>query len=261
MIPAGPLQGVTVLVTRPKEGAGALAQALGDLGAEVWLAPAIAVAPPEEPGPLDALLAGLAGYDWLLFTSANGVRSVARRAAETGAALPACAPPKLAAVGSATADALSEAWRAPDLLPGTATGAGLAAALGDVRGLRIALARADIAAADLPEALRAGGADVTDVTAYRIRTATAEAADLAARASGPAPDYIALASPSAARGLDAMLHGATLDAWWDRSRLACIGPVTAEAVRAMGLEPRCVSPDQTAAGLAAAILEDHRKHA
>jgi uroporphyrinogen-III synthase len=261
MRPAGPLAGVSVLVTRPQEGAGALAAELEGRGAEVWLAPAIAVAPPDDLGPLDDLLARLAAYDWLLFTSANGVRSVARRVAETGAALPDCAPPKLAAVGSATAAALTEAWRAPDLLPEVAVGAALADALGDVNGLQIALARGDIASGDLPEALRSRGADVTDVTAYRVRTATADAAGLAARASGPPPGYIALASPSAARGLDAMLHGAALDAWWGRSRLACIGPVTAGAVRAMGLEPHCIATEQTAAGLADAILEDHRNHA
>src|SRR5205085_11940924 len=95
-----------VLVTRPRHQAGAPARRLEELGAQVLLLPAVEVRDPADWGPVDRALAELASFQWLVFTSANGVEYFLRRLLETGRDLRALGAIKLAAIGPATADAL-----------------------------------------------------------------------------------------------------------------------------------------------------------
>jgi len=254
-----PLAGLRVLVTRPREQAAGVVGRLAALGSEPILAPAIEIAPPPEWGELDALLRGLAERDWVVFTSANGVRCAAERAREIGATLPGEAPPKLAAIGPATARALAEAWRPPDAVPERYLSEEVAEALGDAAGQRVALARADIARRELPEELRRRGACVEEIVAYSVRSAPD--GEALRGLVGP-PDIIAFGSPSAVRGLHALLQDLRRESWLRGSDLACIGPVTEHAVRELGLTPRWVASSYTWDGLVDAIVgegeEDER---
>jgi porphobilinogen synthase len=169
------------------------------LGAEVLAAPAIATAAPDSYDALDAALAGAARYDWLALTSAAAVDAVADRLAAAGAAFPP-APPRVAAVGRATAAAARARLGRVDLVPAVHAADGLADALPGVRGARVLFPCADRARDALPTVLRARGARVDRVVAYRTVDAPADAlAEFAAAARAGALDAVLVASPVGGR--------------------------------------------------------------
>lgn len=245
-----PLQGKRVLVTRPEDQAEPLVQQLRSLGATPVLYPTIRIAPPADRAPLEAALRRLAAgeYHWLVLTSANGVRFLwdRWRALGLGDALPEGV--RVAAIGPATAAALQERGITPDLMPAAFVAEALAEALGDVRGQRLLLARADIARATLREELTARGAHVDEVTAYRT---------LIAPPPEPPPpvDIITFTSPSAVRGFTAALGDAGTPDWITHARVACIGPITAQTARKLGLEVDVVAEEYTVRGLVEALVQ------
>ena len=125
-----PLFGQRIVITRPREEAGRAAAVLEALGAEVLVAPTVEVAPITDPAPLDAAIDRLDEYEWLVFTSANGVRFFLRRLEERGRDLRALGHLKLAAIGPATAEALARFHLRADLVPESYRSEALAAALG-----------------------------------------------------------------------------------------------------------------------------------
>ena len=244
-----PLAGLTVAVTRPRERAAALVAALEALGATVLVAPAIAVLPPESWAPLDARLARLAAYDWLALTSAAAVGAVADRLAAGGAGpAPHAAPPRIAAVGAATARAARERLGRVDLVPALHAADALADALPRPRGARVLFPCADRARAALPTVLRARGAVVDRVVAYRTAPTPDALAPLAARLRAGAVDALLLASPSAAPAAARAL-GAR-DACARAAPAVCIGPTTAAAARDLGVRVAAVAAAPTDAALA-----------
>jgi len=244
-VSGGHLAGRRVLVTRhwPE-----LARALAAEGATASEVPAIAVSPPDDPGPLDRALGALAAYDWLVFTSANAVEACRARLEALGLALP--PDVRIASVGPATTRALGAAW------PGArvriepaedARGAALVEAFAetDLAGRRVLLPVSDRAADVVERGLSARGARVDRVVAYR--TAAGRGADLD-RALAAGPDAVVLASPSAVE--------AFLAATGDRGRAlaaAVIGPTTAEAARRHGIARLETAPSATVEGLMAAL--------
>lgn len=161
-----PLEGSTILVTRPRRQAAELADRLRESGARVILAPAIRIASPGSWTPLDRALRGLDRYDALVFTSANGVDRFFSRARKILGRLPR-RPRRLYAIGPGTALALKRrGWRG-GLLPEAYEAKALADRLGDVRGWNILLPRARVARDILPSLLRRRGARVDVVEAYR----------------------------------------------------------------------------------------------
>lgn len=248
-----PLAGKTVLVTRPKHQAPELIRPLEALGARAVVLPAIEIAPPEDPTPLDEALRRLDRYDWVVLTSVNGVEAVRQRmeALELPDAL--LSHRKLAVIGPATGAALAAAFRAPDVVPAEFVSEAIAEALGDVRGQRFLLARADIARRDLAQILAERGAIVDEVAAYRI----VRAGD-AAFLPEEAPDYITLTSSAAARGTSEALREQGKGGWMAESALVCIGPITAATVRELGHEPAVVAERYTVSGLVEALVEHQR---
>ncbi len=249
---AGALAGRRVAVTRPRERAAALVAALEALGAEVVAAPAIAVAPPASYEALDAALAALARYDWLALTSAAAVDAVADRLAALGA--PAGAPlppgPRVAAVGRATAEAARRRLGRVDLVPAVHAADGLADAMPGVRGARVLFPAADRARDALPSVLRARGALVDRVVAYRTVDAPPDAlAALATAAAAGALDAVLVASPSAAGALVRACADAT-----PALRAVCIGPTTADACRALRVPVAAVAAEPTDAALVDALV-------
>jgi uroporphyrinogen-III synthase/uroporphyrinogen III methyltransferase/synthase len=243
----------TIVVTRNKGGEDALAGRLRALGAEVRELPAIVFAPPADPAPLDAALRDLGRFDWAVFASATAVESTLERLGLLGLSPAALAPLSLAAVGPATAAALARAVRAPDVVPAEARGEAMAAALAPrVRGRRVLLPRPAEGRPELLEGLRAAGAEVAAVEAYRTVPAPPEAIrPLAAWLEAGEVAAVAFASPSAVAAVVAGLGGRA--ALLRQVPLAAIGPTTSDALRKAGLEVAAQPARYTAADLAEAI--------
>ena len=249
-----PLFGQRVLVTRTRQQASALSTRLRALGAEAIELPTIQVAPAGDWAPLDRAIAGLSNYDWIVFTSVNGVGSFWERLDRAGLDARALHGVRLAAIGPATAAGLQTRGLRADYLPGEYVAEAVAAGLGDVRGLRVLLPRADIARPALADLLRRGGAEVDEVTAYRTLrpdTAPGELRDLLAGIT-----VATFTSSSTVRNLAVMAS----DAGLDLSRalagatIACIGPITAETARELRLPVHIVAAEYTIDGLVEALV-------
>src|SRR5262249_36902236 len=152
-----------------REQAGELARVLEDAGAEVILFPTIVIAPPADPGALDRAAAAAGSYDWLLFTSANGVRAFFARFAARGGDVRELAGVRIGCIGPGPAGEPERRLLRPAVVPREFRAEGLLEALGreDLRGRRILLPRAAGARPVLPETLAARGARVDEVIAYR----------------------------------------------------------------------------------------------
>jgi uroporphyrinogen-III synthase len=256
---ASPLQGRRIIVTRAQEQAGSLVARLRALGAEPLECPAITIVPPATYAPLDAALAHLAQYDWVIFTSVNGVAAFLQRLAHLGQDTGALAGVRIGAIGPATAAALTTAGLSLAFVPTTYVAEAIVAQIGDLAGQRVLLPRADIARAALAEGLRQRGARVDEVTAYR----TAPAPGLARMAAGlrsGVVDAITFTSSSTVRyfvqGLEAAgLKVTDLPSGPRRPAIICIGPITAATAGECGLPVDAVAEEYTTAGLIAALVQ------
>jgi uroporphyrinogen-III synthase len=256
-----PLYGWRVVVTRAEDQADGLTERLQALGAEPVAYPTIAFAPPDDPQPMAEALRRLAdgGYDWLVLTSVNAVRAV-RAASETvshsvtGDLGLSNVHMKVAAVGPTTTAACGELLGVqPAVVPGKFVAEALAEALGDMQGQRVLLANADIARPVLHERLQAAGALVDRVVAYHTIPASG-GVDLPPLLAEGAIDAITFTSGSTVRyfvrrvGPEALEHAR-------QTVIACIGPIAADAARAVGLSPTIVASIHTEEGLVAALVE------
>jgi hydroxymethylbilane synthase len=255
-----PLAGRRIAVTRAGEAGAAFAARLRALGAEPIVCPAITIAPPEETAPLDEAIANIGRYDWLVFASANAVRSFFARLAALGRDTGALVDVQVGAVGPGTAAALVVAGCAPDYVVGTHTGEALAAELPDVAGARILLPAADIARPALADGLRARHALVDVVVAYRTLSAAPEEGEqLAALVRDGGLDALTFTSPSTVHGTMAMLDAAGVEVATPRRvarrpAVVCIGETTAEAARESGLAVDAVAEVHSADGMVAALI-------
>ena len=251
----GELAGMRVLVTRAAGQAEVLARLLRGAGAVPVLMPAIEILAPEDgyaaiDGAISALAGG--GFDWAVFTSANGVERVWERLGAAGSDARVFGGSWVAAIGPATATALAERGILADLVPNPYTTRALLESLlaADAGGARVLLARSAGGDPALAEGLRAAGAMVTDAAAYRAATAAGDDAVLADLREGRI-DAVTFTSPSTVRG---MVELAGIEAL-RVARIACIGPVTAAAARAAGLSIEVEAAEHTAAGLVAALAD------
>jgi uroporphyrinogen III methyltransferase/synthase len=247
-----PLWGRTVLVTRARQQASRLAQRLGELGANVIECPSIEVHPPADWGPVDGVLRRLNEYDWLVLTSPNGAAALVERVRAIGLDARALGGVRIAAVGPATAEVLRDHFLQPGLVPPEFTTEALGEALAaEAGGRRFLLARADIATDALPEAIRAAGGSVEQVTIYRTtRPAALPDEALAALRDGRA-DWITFTSSSTVENFLALLAGQ--DVSLTHVKLASIGPVTSDALRAHGLAPTVTAETHTIDSLVEAL--------
>jgi uroporphyrinogen-III synthase/uroporphyrinogen III methyltransferase/synthase len=231
------LAGRRILVTRAAHQAGKLSEGLRALGAEPVEVPVLEIRPPADLAPLDKALGALASYDWLILTSANTVRALAERAIALSRPLDRIAGPNVAAIGEATAEAARKAGLDVDLVPKNYVAESLVECLaGQVAGQRMLLARAEVARDVIPDALRAAGATVDVVDAYRnvlpeaspmmLRQALAAGIDAATFTSSSAVTHLAEAARQA--GIAFPLPGVAA---------VSIGPVTSQTLREHGWEP------------------------
>ncbi|HUF06817.1 MAG TPA: uroporphyrinogen-III synthase [Candidatus Binatia bacterium] len=239
-----------ILVTRPLGQAAELAELLAERGLVPVIVPTVEIDAESAAEDLDAALASLEGADWLILTSANGVEALVARLAACGHALPDTL--RVAAVGPATASALRAAGLRVDHVPDEYLTVAIAGGLGEVRGRRVVLARADAATPDLRDALVERGADVEEVVAYRTVEGPASSRDRLHAALHADLAGTAFTSSSTVRGL--LRLASTVDRQRARAVPAfCIGPVTAETARHFGFDLAAVAAEHTASGMADTI--------
>jgi uroporphyrinogen-III synthase/uroporphyrinogen III methyltransferase/synthase len=249
----GPLVGRRVLVTRAAGQASKLSEALRALGAEPAEVPVIEIVAPESYEALDAAIRSLSQYDWLIFTSANAVRVMAARAAYLDVALDEPVALRLAAVGPATAAEVQRTGLAVTLVPEASFRAeGVLEALGaQAAGMRMLLARAATARDVLPEALRAAGAQVDVVDAYR--NVMPKDAPEALRGALAAPlDAVTFTSSSSATHLKEAAERAGVAFPFAGVPAVSIGPITSATLRELGWEPAAEAEQSDIAGLVSA---------
>ncbi len=277
---AAPLAGRRVLVTRAAHQAGKLSEGLRALGAEPVEVPVLEIQPPTDPAPLDRALSALDSYDWLILTSANTVHAVA-----WNGLLDKMERVKVAAVGEATAAAARKAGLTVDLIPekyiaeslvddlirqaghvdalkehrsssaeNDPSKVGALVSEGNLRGQRFLIARAEIARDVIPDALRAAGASVDVVDAYRnaipaaaperLRAALAQGIDAATFTSSSSVTHLAEAARAAGLGFP-----------FARVPAVSIGPITSRTLRENNWEPAAEANPYDIPGLIAATAD------
>lgn len=257
------LAGRRIVVTRRPAQAGRLRERLERLGATVIELPTIELAPPRSWKPLDAALRNLERYDWVVFTSANGVDSFFRRLRRQGKNRRALQDRRVAAIGPATAAALRREGVRPDVVPDEFRAEGLLRSLHGPawRGKRVLLARAAQARAVLPQELRRHGARVDVVAAYRT-VLPAQSRRRAQRVFATLkPDAITFTSSSTARNFFSLLGPAAARRALTGVAVATIGPVTSRTVRALGLRVAVEANPYTVPALVRALASQFRKQA
>ncbi|HVM19716.1 MAG TPA: uroporphyrinogen-III C-methyltransferase [Egibacteraceae bacterium] len=249
-----PLHGRCVLVPRTRHQAGELTERLRGLGARVIEAPTIAIEPSRDPHRLrDAVAAAADGaYDWVVFTSANGVEGTWAQVDALGGDTRLFARVAVAAVGEATAAALRDRGLRADLVPQRQTAQALGEALINQHGgpARALLPRADIATPVLAQALTGAGWTVDDVETYRTVPAGALPTPAVEALTGGAVDAVAFASSSTARNLVSLL-GRGLP---ETTRVVSIGPSTSATCQELGLRVDAEAQPHDIDGLTAAVV-------
>ena len=249
-----PLFGKRVLVTRPRRQAAALVRPLENLGATVYLLPTVEIGPAPDPAAVERAIARLDDYDWLVFTSANGVEALVRRVLETGRDLRAFGRIRLAAIGPRTAEALAGFHLRADLTPPEYRSESLAAALAPhVAGQRVLLARADRGREVLREQL-AAVARVEQVAVYAQSERVAADPEVMGLLERGEMDFVTLTSANIARAFISALGPAARAQLGRSVRLVTISPVTSAAVRELGYEVAAEAAEFTAAGVVRALL-------
>ena len=247
------LAGRRVLVTRAAHQAGKLSEGLRSLGAEPVEVSVLEIRPPADLAPLDHALRALDSYDWLILTSANTVRVLTDRAQSLGLSLHAGPRLKVAAVGEATATAARQSGLPVALVPETYVAEALVASLAGLSaGRKILLARAEIARDVIPDALRAAGARVDVVDAYR-NVLPAAAPELLRAALEKGIDAATFTSSSSATHLADAARAAGIAFPFAGVRAVSIGPITSQALRELGWEPAVEATVSDIPGLIAAV--------
>lgn len=255
---AKPLSGMRILVTRPTQQSQILSEKLSRLGATPVELPTIEIVPLEDTDSLDRTLQSLGEYDWVIFTSVHGVNSALERMSELKIEYKILQKVKVATIGPPTASALDRAGRKPDYIPAEYLSEQIAHGLGEVKGKRILLLRANIASKKLPALLRERGALVDDVVAYRTLIPRDLTPERLKSIFDMGVDLVLFTSPSTVRNLAQVLGDDELERFLRNVKVACIGPVTAEAAKEMGIVVEIVAQNHTIDSLVEAIVNEVR---
>jgi uroporphyrinogen-III synthase len=252
-----PLSGVRVIVTRQIGQAEYFSKKLRELGAVPIELPTIKTVPTKSIEALDRALARLSEYDWIVFTSVQGVNFLTKRLADLKIPSTALKQVMLAAIGPATASALEQTIKKPEFVPSDYLSWKIVDGLGDLKGKRVLLPRADIASKKLPDALRERGALVEEVVAYRTIIPPGLTPDRLQPIFRGA-DLITFTSPSTIRNLAEALGVEFLKQSTSGLKVACIGPVTVEAAKELGVHVDIVAEVHSVDGLVEAIVHEIR---
>lgn len=240
-----------VLITRPRSQADLFAKALLEAGFEPVFFPVIEIRPFEENVALDRAVGKLSCYDWIVFTSVNGVEIFFKRYAltqfhkqrEQAGML------RVAAIGPKTARALVSYGVQPDFVPEEFVAEAILPGLGDLRGRWVLLPRAEIARKALPEAIVAAGGVAHEIAVYRTIPADPDPGGLLALREGV--DVVTFTSPSTVENFVEIVNRAGLDALRlpGNPQIACIGPITQKAAEETGYTNVLTADEYTTEGL------------
>jgi uroporphyrinogen III methyltransferase / synthase len=252
-----PLFGKRVVVTRPRAQAADFVTSLESLGAEVLQVPTIRIHPPPDTEPLHEAARQVDTFDWIIFTSVNGVARFWAALRDAGRDARSLAGVSVCAIGPATGAALELEGVHPDLIPERFVAEGVVDALvaeTGVAGLRFLLPRAEVARSVLPAELRARGGEVVEVVAYRTVADAARAESLRGELSSGSIDLITFTSSSTVHNFVDML-GTQIG----RAEVATIGPITSASAREHGLPVHVEAAEYTVPGLVRAIERHYRE--
>lgn len=257
-----PLFGQSVVVTRTREQASQVSRQLRDLGAEVLEIPTIQVQPPDNRQDLVDALLELNSYDWLVFTSPNGVTTFFDAFFKSFHDLRDLGGCRIAAVGPATAAKLKELHLQVDLMPDEYVSSQIADAFQKeqtIENLKILLLRAQVATPELPKALSELGAIVDDVACYKTVPETEDLSGAAKRFQEQGADWITFTSASTVENFHARFDLPATMKKYPKLKLASIGPETTKALKVLGLSPTVEAKPHNIEGLIQAVRNGSTK--
>jgi uroporphyrinogen III methyltransferase/synthase len=250
------LFGRRIVVTRTRAQASQLSQLLHERGADVLEIPTIRILPPDAKHEIADALLELNSYDWLVFTSPNGVSAFFELFFKVFEDLRDIGGVRIAAVGPATAEKLRALHLKVDAMPKEFLASKVAASMGEqgsIENLKVLLLRAEVANKELPKALEEMGAIVDDIACYKTVPETEDREGTIERLLETGADWITFTSSSTVENFNARVELKPLLARYPKIKLASIGPETSKAIIALGLKPDVEAKDHTIPGLVKAI--------
>jgi len=254
---ARPLFGRTVLITRPAHQAGSLGAMFQSHGAAVRLQPAIEIQPPDDWRAVDQAIASMPSYDWVVFSSANGVQSLLDRVISVGRDLRILGGVQLAGIGPGTTARLHDYHLHVDRQPDRFQAEDLAASLvAEAPGKRFLLIRASRGREVLAEQLRQAGGEVAQVVVYNSIDVQQHDADIGADLAAGRIDWITVTSSAIARSLHRLFGDAL-----NNARLVSISPLTTATLAELGCPPSAEAEAATMPSLVDAVVAQERREA
>lgn len=257
-----PLLGKRIVVTRARQQASDLVKRLSDLGAECLEFPTIAIIPPRDPEPLNQAVANLSIYDWIVFTSVNGVTHFFEQLFAAGRDVRALSHKQTAAIGPATAEQLRAFGLTSDIVPETYRAESVVAAFKelDLKGKKILLPRAREARPVLPVELTKMGAEVDEIAAYETLTVTENADDLIRALADKGVDLITFTSSSTVKNFKALLPSDNFQKLMQGVIIASIGPITTDTAKKLDFDVHISAEPYTIPALVDAIVQYYQKN-
>ena len=257
-----PLIGKRIVVTRARQQASDLVKRLEELGAECLEYPTIEIRAPKDPQPLKQAVAGLSTYDWIVFTSVNGVSYFFEHLFVAGKDVRVLGHLKTAAIGPATAARLLEFGLTSDIVPETYRAESVIKAFKkeNLKGKKILLPRAKEARPILPQELTKMGAAVTEIPAYETLKAAENMDDLIQQLKDKRVDMITFTSSSTVTNFKALLPPTDFKALIQDVTIASIGPITSDTAKELGFQVHISAESYTIPGLVDAILQFYQNN-
>jgi uroporphyrinogen III methyltransferase/synthase len=256
-----PLAGRRIVVTRARAQAASFVEALESLGAEAIEFPTIEIVAPESYEALDGAIDKIAEYDWIIFTSVNGVSCFATRLTALKKDPLALRKMRVAAIGPETAKAVESLGVALHVVPEEFRAEAILGKLRpeEMRDRKVLIPRAAEARDVLVQTLRQWGAAVDVVEAYRTVAPTNDPGWMRALLLGGKADMVTFTSSSTVKNFVALVEAKNLKQLLAVTAVACIGPITQATAEEMGIRVDVVSRDYTVAGLTQAIVDYFKK--
>jgi uroporphyrinogen III methyltransferase/synthase len=245
------------LVTRPEDQAADFIRALSELGAQCLLFPTIKIIPPARWEGLDRAIESISRYDWILFTSVNGVKYFFERLLVASKDVRHLQGIKIGAIGPRTTSVLMDRGVSPDLIPDKYWAEGVVEALEGypIEGKRVLLPRPAVARDYIPKKLKSLGAIVDVVEAYQTVQPEYSQDQLGELFKNGAIDMIIFTSPSTVTNFLDLFEGTLIYKELSKVEVACIGPITAQKASEIGLKVAIVPDEYTVNALTRAIVE------
>ncbi|MGD2186441.1 MAG: uroporphyrinogen-III C-methyltransferase [Desulfobacterales bacterium] len=256
-----PLLGKRIVVTRARQQASDLVRRLSDLGAECLEYPTIKIIAPQDPEPLQQAIKNLPAYDWIVFTSVNGVIHFFEQLFAAGKDVRALGRMQTAAIGPATAEQLRKFGLNSDMVPETYRAESVVEVFKDkdLKKKKILLPRAKQARPILPVELKKMGAEVDEIPAYDTAIVAENADDLITQLQEKQVDLVTFTSSSTVKNFKALLPADRFKKLMQGVIIASIGPITTDTAKQLDFDVHISAESFTIPGLVEAILQFYQK--